>query len=65
MPTSAKDKTTDADTVETTPNDVETLGDEVRIDFCPSEPRSYFDGPLTLVEDDVFEASHRDLDTRG
>lgn len=65
VPTSAKDKTADADAVEATPNDVETFGDEVLVHFCPGKPRSDFDGPLFLVEDDVFETGHRDVDTRG
>ena len=65
VPTSAKGKTTDADTVDATPDNAQTLGDEVRVHICPSEARTDFDSPLFLIEDDIFETGHRDLDTRG
>ena len=65
MPTSSKGKTAHADNVDTTSNDIETFGDEVREHFCPGEARSNFDGPFFLIEDDVSEKGHRDLDTRG
>ena len=63
--TSAKGKTGDADTIDATPDDVETLGDEVGVYFCPGEPRSDFDGLLFLVDNDVVKIDHRDLDTMG
>jgi hypothetical protein len=58
VPTSAKDKTGNADAVDATPDDVETFGDEVREHICPGQPSSNFDGPLFLVEDDIPEAGH-------
>ena len=63
MPTSAKGETANADAVDATPDDVETFGDEVLVNFCPGEASSDFDGSLFFVENDVFKTSHRDLDT--
>ena len=65
LPTSAKDKTTDADAVEATPNNVKTFGDEVREYICPGKSSSYFDGPFFFIEDNVPETGHRYLDARG
>ena len=65
VPTSAKGKTTDTDAINVTPNNVETFGDEVRVHISPGEACSDFDSPLFLVEDDVSETGHRDLDARG
>ena len=65
VPTSAKNKTAHTDNVDATPNDIETFGDEIREHFCPGKPRSDFDGSFLLVEDDVSEMGHRDLDTRS
>ena len=64
MLTSTKGVTADADAVDTTPSDSDTFGKEVRIYFCPVKPRTDFDDPLFLIDDDVFETSHRDLYTR-
>jgi hypothetical protein len=61
MPTTSKSKTTHADVIDAAPNDVETFGDEVRVHISPGKPRSDFDGPLFLVEDDFSETGHRDL----
>jgi len=65
VPTSTKGKTADADAVDATPNDVETFGDQIRVHICPGKSCPDFDGPLFLVEDDVSETGHRDLDTGG
>jgi hypothetical protein len=54
--------TTDADTVDAIPTKFKFLKwDKTRVHACPSKPRSYFHGPLFLVQDDVSDASHRDL----
>jgi hypothetical protein len=63
-PTSAKDETADADAVHATPDNVKTFRDEVREHIRPGESRSDFDGTLFLIEDDVPETGHRNLDTR-
>jgi hypothetical protein len=65
MPTSAKDETSDAYNVQATPDNVKTFGYEVREQIFPSKPSSKFDCTLFLVEDDIPEAGHRDLDTKG
>lgn len=63
--TSTKSKTSDANAVDATPNDIDTFGDEVRVHLCPCEARPDFDGLLFLVDDDIVETDHRDLDTMG
>ena len=65
VPTTAKGKTAHSDAVDATPNNVEAFGNEVRVHISPGKPRSDFDGPLFLIEDDVSETGHRDLDTRS
>jgi hypothetical protein len=65
VPTTTKDETGDADTVDATPNNIKTFGDEVREQICPGEPSSKLDGTLFLIVDEVPEAGHRYLDTEG
>ena len=55
VPTSTKGNTTHADTVDATPNNIETFGDKVRVYIGPGKSRPNFDNPLFLIEDDVSE----------
>jgi hypothetical protein len=64
MLTSTKGVTADADAVDATPSDSETFREEIRVYFRPVKPRTDFDDPLFLIDDDVFETGHRDLYTR-
>jgi len=62
-PTSAEDKTANANAVGATLNDVKTFRNEVRIHISSGKTCPNFDGPLFLVEDDIAETTHRDMDT--
>jgi hypothetical protein len=63
LPTSSKNESPHANAVQATTDNVQTPRHEVRIHAGPGEPRSKLDRALILVDDDVVETDHGDLDT--
>jgi len=65
MITSTKHVTRETDRTRATANDINTPGDQVRVDLLPGKARANLDSPGVVVDYNVLESSHRDVHTRG
>ena len=59
--TSAKSKASDANTIHTTSDNIEALGDEISVHIGPRKARPNFDSLVTFADDEVIEPGHRDV----
>jgi hypothetical protein len=62
---STEREASDANTVQATSDNIETLGDKISIHVGPGEARSNLDSPMIFADDDVIEPGHRDVYTWG
>ena len=59
--TSTKSKTSDANTIRPTSDNIEALWDEISVHIGPRKARPNLDGLITFTDDDVIEPGHRDV----
>jgi len=60
---STEREASDANTVQATSNNIETLGDKIFIHVGPGKARSNLDNPMIFADDDISEPGHRDVYT--
>ena len=62
---STKSKASDANTIQATSNNIEALGDKIRVHIGPGEACPNLDSLRMVADDDVIEPGHRDVYTWG